>query len=178
MSQHVEYPKHMMHPNYYPGSVGEEVKDRSGFAHHIGGLPARFPPVVVRNADDETYYAAKGYVPQGKSDPVAYAAAFATSSNYVPQEYPKWVNDKLVQTEEEERALLGIVPEPEPVPTLSFARSKPVAKPKPDRYEAAYAKRQMAEKEHAAREADRATKAQAEYEERQADLARQVASEA
>lgn len=107
--EHQEYPKLMTHPAYDPGSIGEEVRSPSGFVYYRNGRPVRLPPVTVHNTDDEEYHKAIGYVPSGKSDPAAFARAFAVTpatANYEPQEYPKWVGDVLVQNEEEENALL------------------------------------------------------------------------
>lgn len=105
--QHDRYPMFMKHPGYWPGSVGPEVTDESGFKHNAGGLPARFPPVQVENADQEEQYAAKGYVPAGKSDPTAHLRLIASagSGNYDHQEYPKQVGDRVANSAEEEAAI-------------------------------------------------------------------------
>lgn len=106
-----EYPKHMMHPAYTPGSVGQEVRGPGGFSYFVGGTPVRFPPVLVKNADDEAWYAAKGYVSQGKSDAAAFARAAqnapAANTGYVPQQYPKWAGGVLVNDAEEEAEALA-----------------------------------------------------------------------
>jgi hypothetical protein len=108
---HNEYPKMMSHPAFQPASVGTEVTSPAGFKHHVGGTPVRFPPVLVKNEDDEEYYAAKGYVSQGKSDPAAFARAVATAApvntGYVPQRYPMWAGGVLVNNAEEEAAALA-----------------------------------------------------------------------
>lgn len=116
MSEYQKYPMWMAHPN---GMKSEPVKgppdaNRSGvFAQgNIVGTVEKFPPITVHNEDQEAQYEAKGYQPAGKNNPWA-----GTTNNtpvppsYVPQEYPKYVGDKLVQSAEEERALLApIVP--------------------------------------------------------------------
>jgi hypothetical protein len=106
--EHKEYPKYMTHPAYQPGRVGEEVRSPAGFSYHVGGTPIRYPPMLVRDADQEEYYRSQGYVTQGKSDPAAFAAAVQAmpppDENYRPKEYPKWVGDFLVNNREEEEA--------------------------------------------------------------------------
>lgn len=117
MSEHQRYPLVMEHPNYWPGSIGTERTGAGGMKWYEGGLPARFPPVTVRNQDQEEEHAAKGYLPAGKSDPTAYSRAIArTDGVYEPVEFPKFITwngqEILVETAEEERALLedGIQP--------------------------------------------------------------------
>ena len=110
---HSEYPKHMRHPSFQPGTVGKEVVSPNGVRHNVGGSPIKFPPVLVHNPDDEEFYAAKGYVVQGQSDAAAFANAYATAepmSDYKPQQYPKWVNGRLVENEDEEIAALDAGP--------------------------------------------------------------------
>jgi len=118
------FPAWMTHPGYRPGQVGPLVKDQSGFTYHAGGKPVQMPPVQVMTEDDEAYYAAKGYIRQGKMDPDAYAKAHAidpAAFNFKPDEYPKWVElpasfnrpgeQVCVNTEDEELGLLeGVLP--------------------------------------------------------------------
>lgn len=112
VSDHTEYPKHMIHPGYQPASVGTEVRSPHGFTYFIGGTAIRFPPVLVMDADQEARHAADGYVSIGKSDPAAFARAVAASAppvtDYKPDEYPKWVNGRVVNSAEEEAELLGL----------------------------------------------------------------------
>lgn len=106
-----EYPKCMAHPGFHPGDIGTEVRTPSGYSHYVGGTPARFAPVLVHSPDDEEYYAAKGYVSQGKSDPAAFARAAAAAApagaSYVPVEYPKWAGGVLVNNADEEAEALA-----------------------------------------------------------------------
>jgi hypothetical protein len=122
-----EYPKFMTHPAYHPGDIGTEIRSPGGQSHFVGGTPIRFAPVLVNGADDEEYYAAKGYVSQGKSDAAAFqrAAAAMTPANpaYKPIEYPKWAGGVLVNSAEEEaaalearRGQLGLAERPEAAP--------------------------------------------------------------
>jgi len=111
MLEHNEYPKHMVHPAFQPATLGTEVKSQSGYSHWVGGTAIRLAPVLVHTEDQEEYYAAKGYVSQGKSDPDAFTRAHAAGtkamSGYAPQEYPKWAGGVLVNNREEEDAALG-----------------------------------------------------------------------
>ena len=111
MLEHNEYPKHMVHPAFEPATLGTEVKSQSGYSHWVGGTAIRLAPVLVHTEDQEAYYAAKGYVSQGKSDPDAFTRAHAAGtkamSGYAPQEYPKWAGGVLVNNREEEDAALG-----------------------------------------------------------------------
>src|SRR5215467_14322435 len=110
---HNRYPLRMAHPNYWPGSIGKEVTGPAGIKSYEGGLPARFPPVIVHTEDQEEEHVSKGYVPSGKSDPLAFAAALAhTAAGYEPEQYPKWVNGKTPETPEEEARILAGQPKP------------------------------------------------------------------
>jgi hypothetical protein len=108
-----EYPKLMSHPAFTLGTAAEEVKHPGGRIEYVGGTPVRFPPVTVNNPDDEEWYAAQGYVSQGKSDAKAFAQAVAsaaaarTPNGYVPQEFPKWAGGVLCNNAEEEAAALA-----------------------------------------------------------------------
>lgn len=108
-----EYPKLMSHPAFTLGTAAQEIKHPGGKLEYVGGTAVRFPPVTVNNPDDEEWYAAKGYVSQGKSDSKAFAQAVAaaaaakTPNGYVPQEYPKWAGGVLCNSAEEEEAALA-----------------------------------------------------------------------
>src|SRR5665647_2030304 len=113
MAEYQEFPKHMAHPAYTPGSLGTEVKSPGGVPHYVGGKSARFPPVMVHNADQQEYHESQGYVAQGTTDAAAFTRAHAIAppmSNYKPEEYPKWIGDVLVQDEDEEAALAAAPP--------------------------------------------------------------------
>lgn len=125
---HNEYPKHMAHPGYQAGKVGQEVTSPHGFKYHIGGEAIRFPPVLVNDADQEAYHAAQGYVSIGKSDPAAFARAVEQMAppalDYKPAEYPKWIGrlNRTVDSAEQEAELLAQLDEapaaaPPPVKT-------------------------------------------------------------
>lgn len=116
MQQFQDYPKTMTHPQHRPAVIAKwdhKIKDTKDQPQ---GSPERFPPVVVRNFDQEQEYAAKGYVPSGKSDPEAYRRAMTGNedrSDASRMLYPKWlyrmqdgeVDSKLVNTKDEEKAL-------------------------------------------------------------------------
>lgn len=125
-AQHVEYPKHMVHPGYQPGTIGQEVKSPHGFSYYIGGTAIRFPPVLVMNADQEEMHAAQGYVSIGKSDPAAFARAAAAAvpvdPDHVPEPYPKWVAGRVVNSAAEEAVALG---QPAPEPPVEVVPEKP-----------------------------------------------------
>lgn len=111
VTQHNEYPKHMTHPAFRPGTVGKEVMSPNKVPYNLPGEAIRFPPVLVMDADQEEYHAAQGYVSVGKSDPQAFARAVASATppptDHNPVEYPKWVKGKIVNSAEEEAALSG-----------------------------------------------------------------------
>lgn len=162
------YPLTMTHSAYHPGYVGNEVKDKSGFTYFQGGSPARFPPVTVNGADDEEYYAAKGYIPSGNSNPAAFAAGLR-GETIDTDEFPKWVypngDDKpgvVVDSPEEEKAIMG-APSASP---QTPAPNVPEAAIEADEDEVTRLRRELAEAKEAAiaarREADEAL-AQAKY---------------
>lgn len=110
-TQHKEYPKHMVHAGYAPGTVGEEVKSPHGFSYHLPGTAIRYPPVLAMNADQEELHKSLGYHSVGKSDPAAFARAALTAAppvvDYQPEQYPKWVAGKVVNNADEEATALG-----------------------------------------------------------------------
>lgn len=72
------------------------------------GSPDRYPPVTVNNTRQEEYHAAQGYVPAGSPNPQAWVEAAApVPPDYVPDEYPKWVGDRLVKNANEEEEITG-----------------------------------------------------------------------
>jgi hypothetical protein len=54
LSNAAEYPKTLIHPGYAPAKISES---------RIPGVPARFPPVIVYDSDQEEECCAKGYLP-------------------------------------------------------------------------------------------------------------------
>lgn len=110
MPEFARYPMVMAHPNAKKAEtkavpVKNEVTGRVIVDHY--GTPDLLPPVTVNNEDQEEQYLAKGYQPQGRLDPAAFAKAHAAPqpAQYHPQPYPKWVNGQIVQNKEEEMAL-------------------------------------------------------------------------
>lgn len=114
-----EYPKELRHPQFRPAVIAQwdpKIKDP---AQQPQGQPAKFPPVIVHNLDQEQEYASRGYLPAGVSDPDAYLRATIGAEQpgtYRFQEYPKWlyrvgddgtgeVQSKMVHTKPEERRL-------------------------------------------------------------------------
>lgn len=116
-----EYPKELKHPHYRPAVVSGYKRNADGSAtNDPPGQPAKFPPVVVNNFDQEQDYASRGYLPAGVSDPGAYLRATIGADQpgtYHFQEYPKWVyrveegekgpelESQMVQSEAEEKRL-------------------------------------------------------------------------
>ena len=103
--QYQRYPLTMVHPGFVAGHVGTEIQDKSGFKHFVGGRGAQFAPVIVKNEDQEESHAAMGYIPAGKTDPVAWVTAHSHAievNSYTPQEYPKRVGDVDVYDKDEE----------------------------------------------------------------------------
>lgn len=108
MSDYERYPLTMVHPQHRSPDL---VKGEAGHQdphRHVG----QFPPVVVRDQDQEDYHAAQGYQPAGRTDPAAWAKAHAEPPppDYRPQEYPKYVLGQLVNTAVEEAAVLKAPP--------------------------------------------------------------------
>lgn len=121
--RHTEYPKHMVHPGFQPGTPDREVDVESPDGKkwrkaYVGGQSIRFPPVLVKDAHQEEYHAAEGYIAIGKSDPAAFAnavrAAAPSAEVHVPDAYPKWITSlgRSVDSAEEEAIALGL-PMPE-----------------------------------------------------------------
>lgn len=116
MTEHVEYPLTMAHPAFQRSQPlpipGTEKRNAEGvvISQDYQGTPERFPPVTVQDADQEAYYESQGYARAGHSDPSAYASAHAAPAppSYVPQEYPKWVDGVLVESEEDDPLRRGV----------------------------------------------------------------------
>lgn len=105
--EYQQYPMVMNHPSYQrarkiaeatpaiPPSQGKPLIP----AQPEQWEPERWPQVTVNTADDEEYYAAKGYKPAGQGSAQAFSSAHA--SPYVAgravSEYPKMVDGVLVQ---------------------------------------------------------------------------------
>jgi hypothetical protein len=121
---HSEYPKHMVHPGFQPGiaakeiSIPDPITGKPWRKAYVGDAAIRFPPVLVRDEDQEEYHASQGYVSIGKSDPAAFARAVAaaspTAETHEPAQYPKWIAalNRSVDSAEQEAEALGL-PMPE-----------------------------------------------------------------
>lgn len=111
--EHQEYPKHMIHPGFKLGEVGQEIKSPHGFTFHVGGTAIRFGDVLAMNVDQEEQHRADGYTTKGPADAAAFARAIAVRSapaeDYVAAAYPKWVAalGRAVDSAEEEAEALG-----------------------------------------------------------------------
>ena len=105
--EHNEYPKHMHHPHSQRGKTEKVEEYLSDKKANWQGTPDKYPPVLVYNVDQEEQHRAQGYYTIGSSSPEAFAqaAAIPLAPDYIPEEYPKWVGDKLVHSAEEEREL-------------------------------------------------------------------------
>lgn len=91
------YPKTMNHPHYVPAQIerptlGKPLRDGE---EAQPPKAAMFPPVTVNTEDQEHSHRAQGYLEAGE-----------TLDEYVPQMYPKWCGNVIVNSEDEELALL------------------------------------------------------------------------
>jgi hypothetical protein len=104
MQEHQEYPKHMSHPHSRRATLEKLNPDQPDKRANWQGTPDMFPPVLVFNEDQEEEHRSRGYVTLGKSSPEAFASssAVAAKPDYVPEEYPKWVNGVLINSADEE----------------------------------------------------------------------------
>lgn len=130
MSEFKQYPLAMTHPGHRPAVLSQDEVVNGKIIKAPPGSPEKFPAVFVNNKDQEQEYAAKGYVPNGVSDPEAYRRAMTGNEepvNHSHREYPRWmyqahdsgehpvvvdfetvmVRGKLVKTEDERTALPG-----------------------------------------------------------------------
>jgi len=93
-----EYPKAMSHPGYRPAVLSKDEFINGKVIKAPPGSPAKFPPVYVNNHDQESYYSAMGYVPNGTADPEAYHAAMAGAdkpNHHQHVEFPKYLYQKV-----------------------------------------------------------------------------------
>jgi hypothetical protein len=132
------YPLMMIHPAYQPGRPGLEVTSPLKVTYNLPGTAIRFAPVLVHNEKDEEYHKAQGYVENGTCSMDAFRQAveggYQSTTQHEVIMYPKWVKGKLVNSEEEEAALLGETSEPAGTPKLeaevaSLLERPDVAKP-------------------------------------------------
>lgn len=94
MDTYKHYPKIMRHPGaaearvVHDSPVNTNVGQIPGGTVAFAGTPDRFPPVTVKNADEEEYYKAQGYI--DTSNPQAFAASKAgIASSGSVQEFPR-----------------------------------------------------------------------------------------
>ena len=179
--QYQEYPKLMRHPGYAPATIGQEVVHESGkFKYYVGGTAQRYPHVLVHSAMDEEHHKSLGYESKGSCSGAEFARMVQTyepaPTVHVPEEYPKWVQGKLVKTAAEEAALTGkpieTSSEPAGAPALDTeVNTLTVFKPKSDDDEIAALEARLAEIK--AKKADKARRA----EELKAAIAAELAEE-
>lgn len=140
-AEYSEYPVMLIHPEHVeavPDDFSVEKGDHGEvIRHRIPGSPEKYPPRQANNAADEADLAKKGYARSGSDNPDAVERAKASPYNPTlhhqefpklvdgvmidpgapvggPQQYPKWVGDKVVNNADEERALTGSVTPPPP----------------------------------------------------------------
>lgn len=93
-----EYPKFMRHPEHVdavPPTTGARAENGGIVTYAIPGVPEKFPDVMVRNAEEQEEWGAKGYKEGGHSDERAFEKAKVAPG--VPgDEWPKWEDGKLV----------------------------------------------------------------------------------
>lgn len=141
MTDYAEFPKVMVHPHQRRaethGVIGTEIRDALGrpipgmFSQYTGTAD-QFPPVTVNNEEQEAFHHAQGYRPGGKSAPADFAnmQAGPAAAPYIPERYPMWVGDTLVNDAAQEaaarRMLLGDTETPaEASPAPSRPRHTP-----------------------------------------------------
>lgn len=128
IAEYSDYPKTLNHPDYTPprlisperhGAIaGDASNPMMATARLFSYVPAvwepeRFPPVTVRNMDEEELYLAKGYIPAGTPDRAAFSDAVAAkpvSQEREFLEFPKYATlpdgkPVLVRSKAEEDAL-------------------------------------------------------------------------
>lgn len=105
--EYQHYPLMMSHPGFQPARLGTSPDDRKG-TPGTRGTPMINPPVTVNNVEQEEYHRAQGYVPAGKGNPAAFVQAHTSPETpYSKVEYPKYVGDILVNSEDEELAAMA-----------------------------------------------------------------------
>ena len=131
-----DYPKMLVHPEHVPAVPDEihaEPKEEGKplKTYVVKGTPEKFPPVTVKNAQEEAEWNDKGYHMPVLADPLAFQKAHSSpyqagakvqgyprwengilvsdpnQNTKGRQEYPKWVGDKLVNNAKEEFEILG-----------------------------------------------------------------------
>lgn len=149
--EYVEFPKILSHPDYEAAipDMRDARKNEHGHIEEftIKGRPERNGPVTVKNRAEQDAWEAKGWGEPVKSDPEAYAKAFASPfdpsrvfSEYPKMvdgvvvndpnapsgfvEFPKWVGDTVVQNaaeEDRERKRQGLTPMATPEKVTALA---------------------------------------------------------
>jgi hypothetical protein len=99
-----EYPKILTHPHARPAEVRPEMGKLGG--GDIKAASAVLPPVTVYDAEQEAEHRSRGYVGPGVPPALIVGAGSMSGlpAGYVAQEYPKWVGDRIVHSDAEERA--------------------------------------------------------------------------
>lgn len=132
-----EYPVMLSHPDHQDAVADDYVTElgehKQIIRHLIKGTPEVMPPRSAANPDEESAWGAKGYRRVGSDNPDAIRTAKASPFNpnavhaefpkvvagkvidptapvSGPQEYPKWIGDRLVNSRAEEMALAGAAP--------------------------------------------------------------------
>ncbi len=107
-----EYPKMLAHPGHVDpipsktegrivGGVFDPASGQMVGGHletyAVPGVPEKYPYVTVKDADEEAAWLAKGYAPNGTWDEIALdRAQHAPDVAYTPDEWPKWIDGKIV----------------------------------------------------------------------------------
>lgn len=186
--EYQEYPKVLTHPTMrQPDGI------KSGGKEMVNGvlvdMPSKIIPggalnVTVNDADEEEYYRAKGYMPNGTSDPTAYhntVSGNSTPESYEFQEYPKWVGNVLVQNREQEESVRGTLPVigaqpkkevfPEPIANVS---QSPIIDP----IQVEVMMKRLAELEAAEAARQKAAKSSEDRKEKEAERKRKISEKA
>ena len=147
--EYVPFPKWMTHAAHKAAvnSGRHRDPDSGKIVQDPPGQPEKFPNVMVKNKDQEQYYAAMGYTPTGVGDPEAYRRAMTGNESPKPGtfvDYPRMLyrmegaelKDRTVANEAEENALAGWHRTPDlarnqPKPmSAAQAKKQPIAPPK------------------------------------------------
>lgn len=101
-AEYREYPLMLSHPEHVDAVPEQRIMfkgaDGKPVEQIVPGTPERFPHAIVKSKADEQSWLAKGYRRLGKPDPDAAERAQASPFNpdFVPQEFPKMVDGKIV----------------------------------------------------------------------------------
>lgn len=95
-----EFPKMMHHPDHVdaiPPTMGVRVENGNRIEFQIPGIPAKFPPAIVRDALEQAGWEARGYIAPGVPGAEAAFERATLAPGKPGDEWPKWVDGVLTQ---------------------------------------------------------------------------------